>query len=137
MISVTSEGMGRTEESERLHVKIGLDGEPESERAAVGVADDNGAIEADGLGKVCDEAGERFGAHVEFAGRGLRREDVDGHDTAIGGEVLDEFCEGFGGSQKLMQEKQGWAEGWGVRLTLDVSELDAGDGHESLPTGVQ
>jgi hypothetical protein len=69
--AVAREWMRGREENEALDVdgqgSTLRGGEPEGEGASVGVADDDGTLDAEGVGEGCDESGERLGAEVEMA----------------------------------------------------------------------
>jgi hypothetical protein len=89
--TVAGEGVRRREKNEAPDADLRHGGEPQSEGAPVGVADDDGFEEADALGELGYEEGQRVRAHVERAGERFGREQIQGDDAAVGGQALDEL----------------------------------------------
>jgi hypothetical protein len=110
-------------------------GEPESQRAAVGVADDDGALQAERVGEVADESSKGLRAEVEAAGDGLGGEDVDSDDAAVAGKTGDEIGQGLGRGEELVEDEEGSFVAGNRRCDLEIVEADAVDGDLLIDAG--
>jgi len=139
VIAVAGEWMRRRKENEALDVECRgsslHSGEPESQRAAVGVADDDGALQAERVGEVGDESSEGLGAEVEDTGDGLGGEDVDSDDAAVAGKTGDEVGQGLGRGEELVEDEEGSFVAVNRGCDLEIVQADAVDGDLLVDAG--